>query len=597
MFGVALGLRLLHLWEFSRNSPFFELPFSDSFMYMAVAEKIAEGDWLGDGQAFLQAPGYRYFAGLLLWVHAKLGLAVGALTFVRLVQSVCGALSCVLLAVLAGQLADRRVGLVAGLMAAAYGPLIFFDLEWLPTSLLVLILMVGFRWIYRLQSIETGREPGIPWPRWMALGLVLGCGSLVRMNLLPFALVLCPWAWWTQRWRGSWRAPLATGLAFALGLALPLGLCSYRNYKGSGHGGLVYGGGLNFYLGNNPNWKKTSEARPGPEWRRIFVMPGVSPEVDPGRWSSDYFRRSVSWVLADPSAFGGALLAKARRLASGHERRRNFDLYRFRRYSRVIQMLVWHPTHGLAFPFALLGPLSLLGLLFRWRDHWRRDLPLLLFIGAYGLPFLLFFITARYRLPLAVVLLFFAAVALVELGRRLPRSLLWLLPVIALGVLASHDRQPDDPHYEAELHAILGNAAFDAGRHVEARRELSEALRLWNGYPDALGRLALIAEREGKLPEALHLYGLAIAGDHWSWEFFFNRGRLHERSGRYSEALSDYSEALRLRPDVAFMLIHVGRAYLALNRNARAIEMFRRALERKPGDSVATQLLEQAERR
>ena len=112
---MALGLRLLHLWEFSRNSPFFELPFSDSFMYMAVAEKIAEGDWLGDGQAFLQAPGYRYFAGLLLWVHAKLGLAVGALTFVRLVQSVCGALSCVLLAVLAGQLADRRVGLVAGL--------------------------------------------------------------------------------------------------------------------------------------------------------------------------------------------------------------------------------------------------------------------------------------------------------------------------------------------------------------------------------------------------------------------------------------------------------------------------------------------------
>jgi len=534
----------------------------------------------------------------LLWIHARLAISemISALSFVRLVQAVMGATSCLLLTELATQLADRRVGLVAGLMAAAYGPLIFFDLEWLPASLLVFMLLVAIRCAYRLEQHEAIRQPRVPGLRWFALGLLLGAATLVRMNLAPFALMLALWGWWRQRWRRSWRALIWIWLAFALGFGAPLGLCAYRNFRVSGHLGLVYGGGLNFYLGNNADWRRTSEARPGPAWRRIFTLPGVSPEVDPGKWDRAYFKLSQRWIEAHPEAFREALLVKARRLVAGHERRRNFDLYRFRRYSRVQQLLVWHPGEGLAFPFALLAPLALLGLCFRLA-HWRDDLPLLLFLFSYALPFLLFFITARYRLPLAVVLLFFASVALVELWRRLPLGLIWLVPVVALAVLASEDRQPAEPRYEAELSVILGDAAKFAGQPAAARGHYLAALRDWHEYPDALGRLADLAEGEQDLPRAFAYYDRAIAGDKWSWELYFRRGKLHQKRGLWSAALSDYQQALALRPDVAFLLVHIGRCYLAENRRELAISMFQQALLLKPGDPEATRMLRLAEKR
>src|SRR4029453_13158695 len=76
--GVALLLRLVHVWQISR-APFFSVLMGDARGYDAWAQQIAAGDWIGR-DVFYQAPLYPYFLGIIYSVagHTLLG--------VRLVQ-------------------------------------------------------------------------------------------------------------------------------------------------------------------------------------------------------------------------------------------------------------------------------------------------------------------------------------------------------------------------------------------------------------------------------------------------------------------------------------------------------------------------------
>ena len=59
IFAVALAVRTLHLWQI-RTAPFFPFKIGDAETYDLWAQRIAAGDWLGDG-VFYQAPLYPYF--------------------------------------------------------------------------------------------------------------------------------------------------------------------------------------------------------------------------------------------------------------------------------------------------------------------------------------------------------------------------------------------------------------------------------------------------------------------------------------------------------------------------------------------------------
>ena len=119
VFGVALLVRLLHVWQL-RRSPFFSLLMGDSRGYDEWAQRIAGGEWLGH-EVFYQAPLYPYLLGV---IYAAAGRH---LLLVRIVQALIGSGSCALLALAGARLFSRRNGLIAGLMLALYAPAIFFD--------------------------------------------------------------------------------------------------------------------------------------------------------------------------------------------------------------------------------------------------------------------------------------------------------------------------------------------------------------------------------------------------------------------------------------------------------------------------------------
>lgn len=87
---LALAVRMIYLWQI-HDSDLANVLLGDAVAYDAWARRLAAGDWLGQ-EVFYQAPLYPYFLGVLYFIGGT------SLTWVRGVQIVLGATTCLLLA-------------------------------------------------------------------------------------------------------------------------------------------------------------------------------------------------------------------------------------------------------------------------------------------------------------------------------------------------------------------------------------------------------------------------------------------------------------------------------------------------------------------
>src|SRR2546427_342326 len=114
---AALALRLLYLWSI-RRAPFIHDLQTEPLRYHQWARLILDGP-VSPSPPFEQSPGYPY---LVAAVYAVFGRSV---TAVATVQALLDAVSCGCIAVLGRRWFNWRVGLLAGALAAGYGPLIY----------------------------------------------------------------------------------------------------------------------------------------------------------------------------------------------------------------------------------------------------------------------------------------------------------------------------------------------------------------------------------------------------------------------------------------------------------------------------------------
>ncbi|HEV8210158.1 MAG TPA: glycosyltransferase family 39 protein, partial [Vicinamibacterales bacterium] len=269
IFGVALLVRLVHVWQI-RRSPFFSLLMGDSRGYDEWARRIAGGEWLGH-EVFYQAPLYPYLLGV---IYAAAG---HHLLVVRVVQALIGSASCALLALAAARLfpqSGRKAGLAAGLMLALYAPAIFFDGLLQKSVLDVFFVCLALWLISRTETAEIAEHAEkkvIVSPRSLRaprlrilffLGVTLGGLALTRENALVFIVVVLAWMVVGAYRRAGPFGPVSPGpkgpglhaaALFVTGLALVLVPVAARNaYVGGGFYITTSQFGPNFYIGNNP---------------------------------------------------------------------------------------------------------------------------------------------------------------------------------------------------------------------------------------------------------------------------------------------------------------------------------------------------------
>jgi 4-amino-4-deoxy-L-arabinose transferase-like glycosyltransferase/tetratricopeptide (TPR) repeat protein len=584
VFVVALVLRGLHVWGQARNNPFFYAPTMDEAVHHHWAQRIASGEGLGP-HPYFRAPLYYYLlAGLYALFGPNLALA-------RLAGGVLGAGTCYVIARLGCALDGWKTGLLAGLIAAFYWPFIHFD------SLLLTVGLEVFLNVLLLLLLLRGTERH---SRVLLLlgGVVWGLSALTRPTILALAPVIVVWLWVESK-KGARLRNAAVVLAGAALAILPV---TIRNRVMGGEWVLIASyGGVNFYIGNNPQADGVAAIVPGTraDWQGGYEDTHRIPELElghklsEGEVSSYWFHKGLDWIHHHPLAWLRLTLQKFRLFWSPVEIPNNQPDWFFARLSGI-SVLYW-----VGFPVVACLGLASLGLLIRQWHTW--SLPAL-----YGLvcmtTVLVFFCPGRYRLPFVPVLILLAAAGLARLpglwrGRR-------FTPLTAYGVCgglaavflttnppnrAMHYRETEGRgHYDLALHYARESAAQPALRQT-VLAHLREAARLRPRDPYVCASLGTWLARYGHPEEARSWLARAVELKPDQIDARLQLGLLLSQRGQYAAAVEQFEEILKREPTNATALLNAGTAWASLGRYAEAAGRYRDLLRQEPGSAPAAQ--------
>ncbi len=532
VFVLALSLRLVHAFQMSA-SPLFTLPAVDAATYSEQAASLAEGHWLGRGQGpFWQPPLYPYFLGLIKLVFPESFYYVA-----RLAQALIGSLTCVLLYWVGRRLFGSGVGFIGGLIAAVYGPLIYFDARLLPAGLATLFVLVSLLLLMRAVERPTRFV-------FTAAGFAMGLASLTAAILASLILGVALWLFYGLRKNAAQAVA-----AFLLGAVLAIAPVTLRNYTIGGDFVLIsYNGGVNFYIGNNANAEQTLALRPGWEWEELVALPLREGITRPSAKSLFFYRQALEYIQDAPFDYMGLLAAKTADFWRGDEIERNQEMYYWRKYSSVLAGTLW--KWGVAFPFGLVSPLALLGLIVYIR---RQGIALpVLFVLGYSFAVISFFVAARYRLPLVPLLILFAAYGgnwLYARWRQSWRQVLWPTAVLAfLVLLVNWDLPPMDGRGKAATHNDLGNAYLQQGRRDMALLKYEQATRRDSTYWQAWFNLGSLRAMRGDLHGALPILLNVLEPERERADVWSNVAGVYVGLGQYQQAVEVLEQAVVAAP-------------------------------------------------
>jgi Flp pilus assembly protein TadD len=220
-----------------------------------------------------------------------------------------------------------------------------------------------------------------------------------------------------------------------------------------------------------------------------------------------------------------------------------------------------------------------------------EDAALLALVGGiYAASFFLFFFNARYRVPVAAILIVMAGVALswcvgAVRDRSWRRLTAAIVPAAALAAVASIDVVGVPPSLD-EWHYQRGTAYRDAGHPPEAIHEYEEALRVRPRSPAVRNDLALVLRDQGRRAEALAQWEAALSDAPAWFEARFNRAQVLAAEGRFFEAIPDYQRVLVDEPSHAPAHLSLGTALIATGSIASGLAHYRDAERLAPNDPL-----------
>ncbi len=509
---AALLVRLAHWWAV-RDEPFFAWLAMDSQEYDRWAQEIAAGDWLGS-QVFFQAPLYPYVLAVLYNVF---GHSLDSIYLAQIAFAVAGVWA---LYRAGREIGGEAVGLAAAGLAAFYGPYLFHDVHLLKESLAVSVTC------FLLWALAIRR-------RWLVAGLLLGVLALLRENallLLPFLLPLAAGKGFVRK-----SAALVAGLALAL---LPVAV---RNgIVGGDFLPTTFQGGVNFYIGNNPEADGTY--RPIVPGKQIPALERQEPvrvaerelgrELSPGEVSSFWMDKALAWAADNPGDFLRLQLRKLGMFWSWYEQPDAVDYYWVRGRSPALRWLA--PIE--------FGAVTLLALAGLWmiRRNPGPFAPALLFALGWMLTTIVFFLFSRYRLPAVPALILLAAVPLARVNRK---GLVAVAAALILPHLAGFEPRLDLVHYN------LGRIEDERGNPDAAREHYKAAFILNPRDFLACLNLGNHAARNGDWLTALRFYTRAETLEPGSDDVQSNLGGVYLAMGQLDEAEARFDRALALNPE------------------------------------------------
>jgi len=491
---AALALRWIHLLLVS-GTDLVKIPIIDSAFYHHWATLIAQGHVVGK-QTFFMSPLYAYLMGL---VYAVFGAAPWA---VMALQGILGTATVWMVFRISARLAGRTAALIAAGSAAVYAPFIFYDSTLLTSELILFLsaLILNFT----CDALERDR-PSDLWK----LGVAIGLSALARpmaLIFLPFLALLL-----LVRRKNLWLKKAGLVVLAAFLVLLPVLI---RNLIVGGEATLTTSsGGMNFYVGNNPNatglyWEAPFISSVEPwnedeEYRRQ-ASEEAGKELTTREAGSYWFHQSLDWMLNHPGKYLLLLGRKAYYFFNQTEFANNVSIYLGRELSPLLRL---NP-----FGWWLVAPLGFAGLiLLQRRKGWSEVAAPGLWLAAYFVGILLFFNASEYRLPVALVLHLGVGGFVYELIHRIrTRKLEPILGALILALLfmplVNTRTQFIREGQNARMDWFnLGNTLVKQGLYEQAIPRFQKAVTMDPYFAEGLHRLVDAYYRTGQRDKAVEI--------------------------------------------------------------------------------------------
>jgi Flp pilus assembly protein TadD/4-amino-4-deoxy-L-arabinose transferase-like glycosyltransferase len=568
--------------------PGFDSLMVDEKWHWLWAQEILNSSFWGTG-AYFRGPLYPYFLSGLIWITDSSVFWTKALQLF-----ICGGIG-VLLYKLTRQLLADTAAKVAVIIYACYGTFLFYD-----TMLLVEILFLFFALWAVCRLVLVGKTGTVS--QYLIIGILFGLSALARPNILLVLPFLALWLFWKNKGgQFKWASPIA----LALGAILAIAPVTVRNYLVTGDFILISSqGGVNFYIGNNPDANGLTmvmseiaftESIP---WDKFVPVTHAQAEKEAGRSlteseASAYWNaKAWNYIQHNFGSFISLTLKKFRYLFSGFENSDNGDIYYQRTQSYLYAILLW--SFGIFFPFGFLLPLAIVGV-YLTREKRQLLTPIYIILLAYIPSIILFLVTARHRLFLVLLLIPFAAFALVWgkewLQKRHKRQpigiplLILFITLIACNIPYHQKSNFDD----FQIHYNEALKYQNAGELVSAEREYIEAAKFFTGSSTLYNNLGYIQFTLGKTADAERNLRQSLTLTPDFYQPYNNLGLLYEQRKQYDSARVLFTRSLSLvdttveaKEQIAQLNINLARSWQAIGATDSAVFYYYTALRTTP---------------
>ncbi|MBN2184743.1 MAG: glycosyltransferase family 39 protein [Candidatus Krumholzibacteriota bacterium] len=485
---IALAMRISHVIFTTKLNPLAGNLVLDAAIYDRWAKALVWGGDPGSTQ-FMQAPFFPWFVSLIYRIFGP------DLTAVRTVHALLGTLTCGFIMASTRRLfRSSTAGILAGTISALYLPAIFYEGVLAPATLILFL-----NSLFLFLMIPDSRYP--TGPRLLLAGFILGLSVItkpVALLLLPFAIVHLllrirkfeggVLANRKREWAAALRTLSVNSVILVFGLVIAMAPLTIRNARLTGEFiPLTTGGGINFYIGNNPESTgfysvptyrgRSLGGTPEEQNRKMHDIASseTGRELTHSEVSDFWMREGIESSLENTGKWADLLRMKSIFFWNKYERANIESLDFHRRFGGILILPL--------FNFGIVAPLALTGI-FISRGRWRRLMLLYGGVMTYFAAGVIFYILARYRLPVLVFLIPFAgagAAGILKLfaGKQWIHATLMVAAFLLIAKLVNTTVAEDTPLGESQNLVRLGSIYSAQGDRVRARASFEEAIKIY----------------------------------------------------------------------------------------------------------------------
>ncbi len=566
LFLFAFVFRLIYIMQ-STDNPLFGYPVVDAHIYARWAAEMSQGKWLWD-HVGNYLPVYPAFLALEQIIFGQNPLVN------KIIQSLMGSLSAVMIAQVATRAWNRRVGLISGFLIATNWMLVIFEAEKYAESFSIFFQSLTI-W---LLIHKVRRSWALP-----AAGFAFALSAGARANLFLILPFIIGWLIW--QYKNQPAAAAKAAVMFSIGTIVLTGPVIFRNYQLTGVPLLRTQATWSLYSGLSPEFQGLHPPT-GILFQKYMRMPyqaGLRSESEVERF---WAQKTGEAIIKNPRGAATNFLRRLMIFFNVREWSQEFDVYIYRHYSGFLSL----PWTG----FWLIGPLGLLGLILaRPADKNRTLLIMYTLVGIISIvPFKA---SDRYRLPVAVLLTVFAAFALWQVSQwartKNKRALTVSLPLLgALCLLSWPDWQHLKIRKTARHDFFIGLRHETFGRPEDAIAAYKKSMTEFPWDPDSPYRIGHILFQQGNIAQAESYLKEAIEREPSFPEAINGLARIHLKRKNLREAEMTALESLKLFPNMKETLLLLAQIKRAQGEVDDEISYLSRAAHETKDPKIAIEL-------